>query len=294
MVVELHELELRYEALRILEPARLARLVASLARHGQLSAVIVLCVEEGRYVLLDGYARVAACRELGWDTLDGALLEMSDAEALLMTRRLENQGRRSALEDGWFIAELLTHHGFCQRTVAARLQRSVSWVSRRHAPVEVLPESVQGAVRSGLVPPYGAMKYLAPLARAKREHCERLVAGLAGGESLSVRELERLYLGWRRASDEEVRERIVANPRLFLEAQAASQLLPKVPLGDPAGPLLNELEGIVGLARRARRRVVEGLIAELDEERRALVLKSMQGVGAAVESMGRLLQEASR
>jgi ParB family transcriptional regulator, chromosome partitioning protein len=291
MVVELHELELRYEALRILGPRRLARLMSSMAQNGQQSAVVLLPSEDG-YVLLDGYARVAACRELGWDKLEGALLDMPDVEALLMTRRLENQSRRSALEDGWFISELVSHHGFCQRTVAARLHRSVSWVSRRLSLVELLPESVQAAVRRGVVPAHSAMKSLVPLARANREHCERMIAAL-GGTPVSVRELERLYLGWRRAADEEVRERIVENPRLFLEAQSASQLVPKVQAGDPLEPLLNDLEGIVGLARRARRRVVEGLIAELDEERRALALKSLQGVHAAVTSMAKLLEEAS-
>lgn len=288
MELELHRLELRYAALRIVEAGRRARLVASLARHGQHSPALVVTGEEDRFVLVDGYARVEALRELGQDVVKVAVLELSEPEALLLTFRLEAKQRRSALEQGWLIAELIERHGWSHRAVAARLHRSASWVCRRLALARTLPGSVQAAVKSGLVPAHAAEKYLAPLARANTSHCERLVAGL-GRDPVSVREVERLYLGWKRA-DPQTRERIVTQPRLYLQAEAAVAPEPAVPEGDPAGPLLGDLDGVAGCARRARRRVREGVLHELDDRRRTLVTRTAQEARLSWESLAELLE----
>ena len=269
--VELHELELRYADLRLGDPGRHARLLASMARHGQRSPVLVTPDAGDRFVLIDGYARVEVLRELGRDLVLAVVLDLGDAEALVLAWRLEAQRRRSPLEEGWLVRALLQLQDADQRQVAERLQRSVSWVSRRLGLVDDLPLAAQQAVRAGTVPAHGAEKYLLPLARAKRTDCERLVAGL-GGEPVTDREIERLYRAWKSA-DSEGRERIVAQPRLALKAAAAMQPEPAVPPGDPAGPLLADLDGIAGLARRARRRLDEGLLDDLDARRRGLVAR---------------------
>ena len=290
MEIELDRLELRYEALRIADAGRQARLVASLVRHGQHSPVLVVAEDDGRLVLIDGYARVAALRQLGRDCALATTLEVGEAEALILAHRLASERRRSALVEGWLITELVERHGLGQRTVARRLQRSASWVCRRLALVSVLPPAVQAAVKAGLLPPQGAMKHLGPLSRANADHCERLVAGL-GATAVTVRQLERLYLGWRRA-DELGRQRIVDDPWLFLKADEATRPAPAVPDGDPAAPLLADLDGIAGLSRRARRRVREGVLAELDDSRRQLVDRSAKEAALAFESLSQQMSEA--
>lgn len=52
--VEIHELELRYAALRIGDSGRQARLEASLARDGQQSPVLVIAGGHDESVLVDG------------------------------------------------------------------------------------------------------------------------------------------------------------------------------------------------------------------------------------------------
>lgn len=288
MDIELHELELRYADLRIDDPARRAERVAKIALHGQQGAVLV--IREGeRYVLIDGYARVAALRELGRDLVEAVVLEVPEAEALVLAHRLEAKRPRSALEEGWLIAELIERHGLDQRRVADRLARSESWVSRRIGLARDLPSSVQIAVRTGAVPAQGAMKYLLPLSRAKRAHCEQLVDALAG-DRVSVRDLGRLYALWK-AADPERRVQIVTRPRLALKAAAAIQPEPAVPDGDPAAPLLADLDGIAGLARRARRRLDGGVLHELDARRRGLVTRSGTVATLAVQTLVELLQE---
>jgi ParB family chromosome partitioning protein len=241
-----------------------------------------------RFVLVDGYTRVEALRELGRDLVEAVLLDVPEAEALILAHRLEAKRRRSALEEGWLIAELTAHHGLGQRAIATRLQRSVSWVSRRLSLVKVLPESVQGAVKRGLLPPHAAMKFLAPLARANKAQCEELVAAL-GNEVATDRQMERIYLGWKRA-DGPTRERIVQQPRLYLQAEGACRAQPVVPEGDPAFPLIGDLDAIAGLARRAKRRVGEGLMHELDEPRKTLVMRSQQAARLAFDNLSDLLR----
>lgn len=288
MEIELHQLELRYEALRIHDRARLSELVAKLALHGQQAAVLVVREDDG-FVLIDGYARVAALRELGRDLVEAVVLEVPEAEALVLAHRLEAKRPRSALEEGWLIVELIDRHGLDQRQVAERLGRSRSWVSRRLGLARDLPVSVQTAVRTGVVPAQGAMKYLLPLSRANREHVEGLVDAL-GGDRVSVRELGRLYTLWK-AADAERRREIVSRPRLALKADAALQPEPLVPAGDPAAPLLGDLDGIAGLARRARRRLDEGVVHEFDARRRGLVARSGTVAKLAVQRLVEALAE---
>lgn len=290
MELEIGQLDLRYAGLRITTTSHRARLVASLAEHGQQSAVLVVPACDQRYVLVDGYARVDALRELGRDLVDAVVLDVPEPEALVLAWRLESRRRRSALEEGWMIAELIRRHALDQRQVAERLQRSVSWVSRRLALVQQLPSVAQEAVKRGVIPAYAATKYLVPLARAKSDHCERLVSALGDKPPLSVRQVERLYLGWRRA-DEATRERIVHQPRLYLQTEAALEPEPAVPDDDPAAPLLGDLEGIAGLSRRGRRRLREGILHELDEHRRSLVARSSQESRLAFEGLTDLLKE---
>jgi len=288
--IELHELELRYAALRIDAPARRAELVATVAQYGQQGAVLVIR-EDDRYVLVDGYARVAALRELGRDVVEAVVLEVSEAEALVLAHRLEAKHPRSALEDGWLMLELIDRHGLDQPAIAIRLHRTRGWVSRRLGLVQALPETVQTAVRVGTIPAHAAAKFLVPLARANRAHCEQLVVAL-GSERVTDRQVGRLYTLWKTA-DAERRLKIVTHPRLALKADAAVQPEPAVPDGDPAAPLLGDLDGIAGIARRARRRLDEGLLHELDERRRGLVTRSGIVVKLAVQALVELLEEES-
>ena len=283
--IELHELELHYEQLRIRSPARRGRLLASIAEHGQFEPVWVVSTKD-RYTLIDGYSRVRALRELGRDVVVALLLDQDEARALVTTWRLETGGRRSALEDGWLIIELMDRHSWSQSEVAQRLQRSKSWVSRRRSLVESLPDSAREAVRMGRIPAHAAGKFLVPLARANASHCESIVDGLKD-EHLSSRKVERLYQGYKSA-DLTGRQRIAEHPKLFVQATDALSR-PNLDDGDPAKPLINDLDAISGCARRARRRLQEGLLHELDESRRQLVSKSRQEAELAFERLTKQL-----
>jgi len=263
MEIEFWQLELKYRALRIADGARQARLVASLCEHGQQQPVLVVrkscggdgCVEY--YVLIDGYARVGALIELKHDTVKATVLDLSEAHALLLTFRLERNRARSAIEEAWLLRELLAGHGIIQSELAALLARSASWVSRRLALIEVLPATVEEAVREGTIAPQAAMKCLVPLARANAAQCARLVANL-GRRRLSVRQMARLYAGWR-AGNAEQRAAIVERPLLYLELEEKQneEAAPLDPGTEREQRLLRELGALCGICRRLREAVRE-------------------------------------
>jgi hypothetical protein len=82
----------------------------------------------------------------------------------------------TALEVGWLLAELEQRFGYGLDELARRFDRSVSWVSRRLALVEVLPEAIQQQVREGQIPAQVALKFLVPVVRQSLEDCQRMAA----------------------------------------------------------------------------------------------------------------------
>jgi|SRR6059036_1898763 len=81
--LDLHRLELRYAAARLIEPRAVERLARSIDRHGQLMPCLGVADGE-QVVLLDGYRRVAALKRLGrsynyldvYETESGAVKEI--------------------------------------------------------------------------------------------------------------------------------------------------------------------------------------------------------------------------
>jgi hypothetical protein len=62
MQLEFHQLDRRWEHLRVRHPARQRRLLASLAESGQQTPIVAVVAEGSadRHVVIDGYKRIAA------------------------------------------------------------------------------------------------------------------------------------------------------------------------------------------------------------------------------------------
>ena len=275
--VDLHQLELRHRDLRIHDGEQRRRMIGSVAEIGQQVPVIVVCDGE-RYVLIDGYLRVEALRRLHRDTVMATAWSLSEVEALVHHRHLAI-ARPTAIEDAWLLGRL-RDCGLSLDEQARRLCRSKSWVSRRLGLLDALTATAQERVRGGTVPPQAALKYLVPLARANKRHCEQLVAGL-GDTRVSVREFGALYLAWRRA-DRAGKERIIAEPLLLLRALSST----KTDDVDQLPSFHKDLTTLAAIAWRASRRVRDGgrFTAELTKAWSA-ASEAFAGLGAAIEEM---------
>lgn len=255
MAIEIGQLDRKYGQLRLADPGRQSRLTASILAHGQQIPVLVVPADSaGRYVLIDGYARVEALSSLARDLVEALVLSGGETDALVLSYRLEAGRRRTAIEEAWLLRELVAQ-GESPASLAVSLQRSTSWISRRLALVRVLPESAQDVVRRGQVPAQAAMKSLVPLARANRGQCERLVTQLQG-QRISVRQMETLYQGWR-AGEAEQRARVLDHPWLFLKAKEETAVEPAPEPGEGAR-LEKLIESLVGMACQARRWIRRG------------------------------------
>jgi ParB/RepB/Spo0J family partition protein len=255
MQLEFHQLDRRWEHLRVRDPHRQRRLLASLAESGQQTPIIVVLSPDhrDRYLVIDGYKRVAALEQLGRDTVEATLWQMSAAEALVLSRSLRFSPPESALEQGWLLTEMEQHFGYSLEDLARRFDRSVNWVSRRLALVELLPEAIQQQVRAGKVSAQAAMKFLVPVARQSLEDCQQMAAIFAQ-HHCDTRAAGQLYAAWRKGS-RVVRQRILAEPELFLKTQRQ----PPVVQPAPVEQLERDLEMALAILRRAGRRLPEAL-----------------------------------
>ena len=261
MQLEFHQLDRRWEHLRVRHPARQRRLLASLAESGQQTPIVVVAIEDqtNRYVVIDGYKRIAALEQLGRDTVEAVVWPMSEAAAVLLDRSLRLAERETALEVGWLLAEMEHRFGYSVDELARRFDRSVTWVSRRLALVELLPEAIQHQVREGNIAAQIAMKFMVPVARQSLEDCQRMAAIFAQ-HHCDTREAGQLYAAWRKGSPA-IRKRILEDPGLFFKTQRQTQ--EKSPAGVGA-ELLRDLEMVVAIVNRAQRRLTGAAATELD------------------------------
>lgn len=282
--IQLRQLDLRYANLRIADPSRRARLEQALAREGQQVPVLVIVGQGDGYVLIEGYGRVEALQRLARDTVDATVLDMGEAEALILRHRLDHGAPRSALEEGWLVTTLVDC-GKSQSEVAIALAKSTAWVSRRLALVRTLPEVAQEAVRLGRIGPHAAEKCLVPLARANAGHCTKLVEGLRSVKP-TARQLLRLYTAWKAANDE-VRQRIADQPLLYLRVEEAR----KDPADDADLTAVRDVEAIAGVCGRARKGLREGSYVRLREEHRKQFAAAWQEAQLAFDAVGALVRK---
>ena len=273
MKLELHQLDRRHEHLRVRNAQRQRQLLASLATSGQQTPIIAVAVADqpDRYLVIDGYKRVAALEQLGRDTVEAVIWPLNEVQALVLDRSLRWSERESALEEGWLLAELEQRFGYGLEELARQFDRSVSWVSRRLALVELLPDSVQHQVRTGELSAQVAMKYLVPVARGSLEDCQHMAAAFMR-HKLTSRQAGQLYAAWRQAPPQ-IRQRLLEQPQLFLKVQREAEPAVSSPLQE----LLRDLEMVAAIAHRANRRLrkMHSEFEQLQEEPSELLRHSL-------------------
>jgi ParB family transcriptional regulator, chromosome partitioning protein len=263
--LEFHQLDLRYERLKVARPEQERRLLASLAEIGQQVPVVVVKDTKGSFVVIAGYKRIRALRRLGRDTVGTSCWPGEEAEALIVTRLMQTAEPETALEQSWLLAELRERFGFSLEELARRFGHSVSWVSRRLALIQDLPEAIQERVRQGEIGAHGAAKYLVPLARANREVCLELMEATSATR-LSSRDLGMLYTAYQ-TGNWLTRQRLLEAPLVFLKSHKEFQAAPSVE-PRPSDSLLTDLEILSATSRRADRRLRAGILRNLPEKDR--------------------------
>ena len=281
--LEFHQLELRYERLKVVRPEMERRLLASLAEVGQqVPIVVVQGTAEGSFVVIDGYKRVRALGRLGRDIVGASCWPGEEAEVLIVTRLMQTAEPETALEQSWLLAELRERFGLSLEELARRFGHSVSWVSRRLALLQDLPEAIQERVRRGAIGAHGAAKYLVPLARANRQVCLDLMEA-TGATRLSSRDLGILYTAYQ-TGNWVTRQRLLEAPLVFLKSHKEMQATAAIEPG-LSDSLLTDLEILSATARRVDRRLRAGILRNLSEKDRQDLARLLDQVRRDVERM---------
>ena len=255
MELEFHQLDLRYERLRVCQPAREQRLLASLADAGQQIPIVVV-LAGAIYVVVDGHKRVRCLRRLHCDTVAAVVWEMSEPEALIFRQLLRTDATDSVFEQGWLLRTLHEDHGVALDVLARRFDRSVSWVSRRLSLVRTLPDAIQQHVHDGHLVAHAAMKYLVPLARANAGDCVRFTEAIAP-HRLTTRQIGQLYQRYV-AGPEVTRELVLSDPLLVLRVTDEPPLAAVQPDASAPEALIADFHILGAVARRAARRLQHG------------------------------------
>lgn len=145
----------RFSTLRLCRPAAVARMEASLRRHGQIAPVVVCPAAEDGFELVDGFKRLAAARAIdGFRGLSAHVLETEARVAKAALLQLNWVARPvSDFEEALVVRSLCRDDGLTQAEVSLLVGRDRSWVSRRLSLVERLSETLQDDLRLGLLRP---------------------------------------------------------------------------------------------------------------------------------------------
>ncbi|QTD50703.1 ParB N-terminal domain-containing protein [Sulfidibacter corallicola] len=246
--LEVHQLQRPFGHHRIFDGAAIDALARDLDRRGQLVPVSVARGADGQLVLLDGYRRLAALDKLRRDTVQCEIWPGDPTQGLLTL--LARMGGRcwDALEEGLTLRYLHEERGMTAEAIAQQSGRSQSWVRSRLRLVSEVPEEGRTAVMQGRLSPWVAVRVMAPLARAHPAHARQVIEATAK-HGLSSREWRDWFDAYQGAN-QVVRQRLVDQPRLWIEAKREHALARKS----------RELaEGPEGKWRTTCRRLTSGL-----------------------------------
>jgi len=149
--IALSELGQSYGRLRLVHPQADAWMVESLRQFGQIAPVVVARGE--RYELVDGFKRLRALKQLGYERVTARVLDLSDhglkAAMIDLNRK---KGSIGDLEEGLVVHSLCREDGLSQVEAAVLLGRHKSWVCRRLSLIERLCDEALSHIRLGLIP----------------------------------------------------------------------------------------------------------------------------------------------
>jgi ParB-like chromosome segregation protein Spo0J len=254
--IDLHRLELRFEATRISSAAAVQRLSDSIQTSGQLVACIAAGDQDSTaLVLIDGYRRIKALKHLGADTALVQCWHCPVGPALAQMLAHSFSRAFDPMEEALMLRELIDSLGLSQREAARQCARDVSWVQRRLVLLAALPVELVQAVRNAQVSSWAAARILAPLARANSAHASQLLSSMTA-DSFSTRELQAWFSHYQRAQHTQ-RQRMVAHPRLFIDSlnERQSQSMAKDLRGGAEREVASELGYLQALLQRVCRRL---------------------------------------
>jgi ParB family chromosome partitioning protein len=104
--VDIHLLDLRYSHTRIKNDKTLVTLQNSIQVYGQIVPALAV-PEQDKYILIDGYKRLAALKVCGRDCITIQIVDTEESASLFLLLAQNNECKLEAIEQAALIQELL-------------------------------------------------------------------------------------------------------------------------------------------------------------------------------------------
>lgn len=290
--IEIAHLHLRYEHTRIRQTAQVLRMADSLSRYGQRMPVLVAVDHSFGHVLIDGYLRVKALRQMGQDLVTARLWPQSESDALVYMM-VNMQGRTwDVYEQAAVIKELHLSHQISIGRIAQLLGKDKSWVSRRLLLLQTLDDELIALICNGTISSWSAQRILTPMARANAEHAKCLAAALKK-EKISTRRLA-LFFEHYKKSNHKIRQNMVTDPHLFLKAlyakaaQADANMLNQ----GPEGRWIKDIRTVKHIMARLVKAVPAVFYAGQSRLDRRRLLTAFADTAAVMQALSRAVERS--
>jgi ParB-like chromosome segregation protein Spo0J len=272
----LDNLGLELGRVRCPPPARVDAIQRDLATNGQLTPLVARLQEKEQPQLLDGFKRLRAARELGWETLEVGCLEATAATALALMLSLNRRFGLSHVEEALVVQELC-RTGLTGVDVGVLLGRHKTWVSRRLGLLQRLAPELQEEMKLGLLEPGMARRLLA-LPRGNQLE----LAAVARKAALGLHQTEKLVRLWQRAPSDEAKRFVMTHPH---EALAAAHARPN-PAEDPRLSSQGQwVQGLLQAAVAAMATLAEAVSKGLSSEDRALLQEQFSALSQHMQRL---------
>ncbi len=283
--IELAQLGEQLSSLRLRPPETLRELERSLARHGQLVAV-VCSRNAGSIEVVDGFKRLIGARALGWPTLRAEIHEVCGPAAKLLLWRSNARQALTDLEEAWLVRALYRDDRLTQPQIAQLLGRHKSWVCRRLVLAEGLVEDVASDVRLGLLSATAARE-VGRLPRGNQE----LAAQVITRRGLTTRQTARLVDQLLATPDERVRAAYLADvERTSAPPAPGPQRTPPT----PGEAMIADAVALSSRAARLHARLLERSPASLGADVERVVVGRLGELRAVLEALCETLPRRSR
>jgi hypothetical protein len=205
-LVEVAQLDVRYEGCRLKSPTAEDRLLAAIAQGGIQEPLQGVKAADAR-ILLNGFKRLRCARKLHLTTVPFVALAADETAGIVCLLRAANDHALSLLEQARFLDELKGTGGLSVAEIAQQVGRSPAWVSLRLGVLAELSPVVRAALFDGTFPVYPYLYTLRPFRRLNGAAAVDEFVTALRGKKLSARQIEQLAHGFFRGP-ESFREQI--------------------------------------------------------------------------------------
>ena len=189
--VEITSIDTRYQHCRLCHGLSEKRMLCSILENGILEPLMGV-VQEGRYVLLDGFKRYRCAKKAGIHQVVFRPIGQDEPEAIIALLRLANARSLTFIEQACLIDELRGSLKMSVAEIARRLERSSAWVSVRQGLTTELTALVSEKIMNGSFPMYAYLSSIRPITRINKTQpaeIDEFVRATAD-KNLSVRDID--------------------------------------------------------------------------------------------------------